>query len=110
MRKSRFTVVDGEVHAAVKKEPLAIFDLLEGLSLDDPKWAQMALLYVRKSKETIDISFFEEPKEFFLWYSKVLIVNGDKVFANAFIREDDGTWSPFSPPTLIGVNLKTKLR
>lgn len=100
---------DAAIYEAIKEDQGITFSTLEKLDIATPTWATMLFLYIREEKPTIDVSFFEDAKDFFLWYSKVLILQGDAVRYAAFARDESG-WQPFSPPTLIGVNLKTKLR
>ena len=111
MRKSRFTLRDvNEVTIAKFDENLNnIFSIMEELDISIPKWAKM--LFVFSVKDKIDVSFFEEINDFFIWYSKVLIKRKDSMIVSSFKYDDIlKQWQLFFPPTLIGVNLETRMR
>lgn len=109
MRKSRTVVSDAdEVITDFINDHHGAFKLLEKLEIVLPDWAEMLFVFARKDKKRFDVSYFEDAKDFFLWYSKVLITQKD-LQAISFTRKD-AEWLVFVPPTLIGVNLRTRLR
>lgn len=113
MRKGRFVLndVDPAIYEQGKKDGSLIFNHFESQELAIPTWATTIFIYVRLDQPKIDISFFEDVKDFFLWYSKVLIAIAGKITNYCFQYDDTlKEWRPFDPPTLIGVNLRTKLR
>src|SRR5690348_13859556 len=99
MRKSRVTVTDLEEQtiSAIKTNPLSIFGDFEKLEIDQPVWSKMMLFFLKKDQPTLDISFFEEPKDFFVWYSKLLISKGSNISLHSFTFEN-GEWKSFSAP------------
>lgn len=113
MRKSRTVVRDVDVKVSDKTglNPADIFSSLEKMDIPVPSWAVMMFIFSKEEKKVVDVSFFEDTKEFFLWYSKVLIRSAGSVdLTSASFAKEGDSWKLFVPPTLIGVNLRTKLR
>jgi len=113
MRKSRikFNDVDEEVLEAIAKNPDSFFNDLEELSIKVPSWSKLLLVVLSVKKKAMEVDFFEEVKEFFLSYTKkVLRYTSTDLNFICFSREQTNDWKLFIPPTLIGTNLKTKLR
>ncbi len=90
--------------------PSDLFEKLKLLDIPVPAWADMILVFPNTVKKSLDVSMFEEGKDFFIWYSKVLIKGPGSGKSNCYAKDDVGDWKIFVPPTLIGVNLRTKLR
>ncbi len=113
MRKSRikFTDVNEAVLEVLAAKPESFFEGLEELSIKVPSWSQLLLLVLAPRKRAMEVAFFEEAKEFFLSYTKKVLryTNSDLNFF-CFSREQAKDWKMFVPPTLIGTNLRTKLR
>lgn len=113
MRKSRikFTDVDETVLEAIANRPESFFDDLEELSIKVPSWSKLLLVVLAPNKKAMEVGFFEEAKEFFLSYTKkVLRYTTSNLNFICFSREQSDDWKVFVPPTLIGTNLRTKLR
>ena len=112
MRKSRTVVKDIEasLYATIATDFLSVFSLLESLDIAVPAWSKTMLAFTRRDKRYLDVSFFEDSKDFFLWYSRVVIDRLEGLRFGAFTREHGNEWKMFVPPTLIGVELKTRLR
>lgn len=112
MRKSRTVVkdIDAANYATIAADFQSVFSLLESLGVVVPAWATSMLVFTRSDKRYLDVSFFDDTKEFFLWYSRVLIDGADNLRFAAFSREQGKDWKAFVPPTLIGVELRTRLR
>jgi hypothetical protein len=113
MRKSRTTVAGlTEDDKATLSEPGHLFQTLEKFHVSVPEYAAVAMVTARPDRGSLSSSFFEDPAEFFLYYTKTLIFKRkpDAIIA-CFSREPGSTiWAKHDPPTLIGVNLETRLR
>lgn len=111
MRKSRTVVndLDAAIIDLIASDTNNVFKALVELDIAVPPWSQMLFVFARHDGSKLDASFFEDAKEFFLWYSKVLIRHGEDIHTASFSRKE-GIWQIFMPPTLIGVSLQTKLR
>ena len=111
MRKSRTVAyeLDAEIIEWLMGDPHHVFKAIAKLDIAVPSWAQMFFIFTRYDSDKLDVSFFEDAKEFFLWYSKILIRFGDDIHSVSFSSKD-GIWQIFLPPTLIGVSLRTRLR
>ena len=111
MRKCRFIVTDlpAEIYESVVANHRSIFNHLTTLEIALPTWASMLLLLINNTAPKIDIAAFDNNKDFFSWYGKILANHPDSFTTATFIVEDN-EWRHFMPPTLIGVNLRTKLR
>ena len=108
MRKSRvvITEVDETIFTSVYNTPISIFQHFDKLEVPVFNWSAVIFLIMRNGSK-LDISFFEDAKDYFLWYTRVSINSSHRF--ESFIK-DNGNWIIFTPPTLIGPNLKTKLR
>jgi hypothetical protein len=111
MRKSRNVVrdIEDKLAAQLSVNPTEIIDALKGMDIVVPSWASMVFAFVRETKKLIELSCFEDPKDFFLWYSRVMISKPEDMKVVSYSKQDD-QWKLFLPPTLIGVNLETRLR
>jgi hypothetical protein len=103
------TDLDSALFELINKDTSTILSLVSKLQIDIPVWAKMCFAFVWLRAPKIDISWFDEAPQFFLWYSKVLIRSADKIRSASWVREET-IWKPFIPPTLMGVELKTKFR
>jgi hypothetical protein len=112
MRKSRTVVKEVEIEVAdqIGLNPNTLFGQLEKYEIAVPTWATMLFVFARSDRKILDVSFFEDTKDFFLWYSKVLIRRVKDVKAASYSKDVTNEWKLFLPPTLIGVNLRTKMR
>lgn len=111
MRKSRFVVRDIEVKLS-DNFGLNFSEVADALSKVDitlPSWAAMMFIFVRSNHKSLDVSFFEDSKDFFIWYSKVMIRKPEDLRSASYSKEGND-WKVFLPPTLIGVHLRTQLR
>jgi len=113
MKKSRikFADLDTKLLEDIASTPEFLFDDLEELSVKIPSWSKLLLVVLSIEKKTLEIAFYEEAKEFFLSYTKKVLKYSKKDLTYiCFSREESEYWKMFSPPTLIGTNLKTRLR
>jgi len=112
LRKSRIKFAEvGDVVDKLVEKPEKFFDHLEELSIKIPSWSKLLFIVLMSEKKTMEVAFFEEAKEFFLLYTKkVLRYSPGSVNFICFSCENSDVWKLFTPPTLIGSNLKTRLR
>lgn len=110
MRKSRVVVKDVDPSLYEQFTVESVFPLLEKLEISVPSWAAMLFAFIRTEKQSLDVSFFEEAENFFMWYSRVLVGRPEDLKLVSLARNPGKDWLPFAPPTLIGVNIRTKLR
>lgn len=112
MRKSRIKLseINEEIFEAIVNDPPKFFDNLDTLTITIPKWATIAFLFIRIDKMAVELTFYEDAKDFFLYYTKRIVKRQGDYKVACFSREESEDWRGFIPPTLIGVNLKTKLR
>jgi hypothetical protein len=110
MRKNRFVLSGTEktLYTSIVSTPLSFFQSLEQIGTAIPSWCAVILLAARPEFK-LDISYFENAADFFLWYSKISLSREEMERVAAFIQEKNN-WVVFDPPTLIGVDLRTKLR
>lgn len=110
MKKSRQIIrdLDEETYVKLITDIHAVFSVMEGIEFHMPSWASMMLYFV--TENSLDVSFFSDQRDYFVWYSKVLIRRNDDTKVASFQRDEDGKWQLFLPPPIIGVNLHTKLR
>jgi len=94
--------------------PSGLFEFFKKQDIYVPAWTTMILVFANPFKKTFDVSMFEGAKDFFVWYSKVLIQGPDGLRTISYAKDDvlgnSGEWKLFVPPTLIGVNFRTRLR
>ena len=111
MRKSKIKIGNIE-ESFFKLEPAKAIEQLDSLSITLPEWARLILLVLRAEKQTMEASFYEDARDFFLAYTKKVLRNSNVQSPDfiCFSREETGEWKHFIPPTLIGTNLRTKLR
>lgn len=110
-RKTRTTIRDvkNDFFDIKNTEPDKLFEHLSADGVSVPDWSKYCLLVCRKLKKTYDVGFFEDEQEFYVRYSKVLLMTrSDAVQFLTFSKTKN--WGTFFPPTLIGIELKTKLR
>jgi hypothetical protein len=110
MRKSRIKLTDvsTEIFNELVKGDKT-FGALESLAIKVPDWAKLILVASKPDKGLLEAGFFEDAKDFFLFYTKkVLRTSGLQI--TCLSRELTNEWKSFTPPTLIGTNLETKLR
>jgi hypothetical protein len=113
MRKSRTVVKDisEETYSGLSGDPQHFFSTLDILGIASPAWATAMFVFTRPSRRSLDVSFFEEAQDFFIWYSRVLIDRKEDMRVASFNRAiGESVWKIFSPPTLIGIDLQTRLR
>lgn len=112
MKKSKikFTELSEKVLDVLVVQPDKFFITLTELDVKVPEWARLILVALFPKKKTMEVIFFEEAKEFFLSYTKKVLRFSDSISCLCFSREQSPEWKLFTPPTLIGTNLKTKLR
>jgi len=112
MRKSRVRITDINegIFEELARDQTKFFDNLDILSINVPKWAAVAFIFMRLDRKSIELTFYEDAKDFFMYYTKRLVRRQGDYRVACFSREESEDWRPFIPPTLIGVNLKTKLR
>lgn len=113
MRKSRIKLTEVELKllVTVEEDQNKLFKVLEELAVQVPTWSKLILVVLKVHKLTLDVSYFEDARDFFLSYTKKALRNTDPdVKYLTLSREASDDWKPFVPPTLIGTNLKTKLR
>lgn len=91
-------------------EPVRALDKLSTLSITLPDWAKLALLILRSEHRSLEAVFYEDARDFFLSYTKRALKGTNSPDFICFSREQNAVWKHFVPPTLIGTNLKTKLR
>lgn len=108
MRKSRTVVNDVEVHWEDNfgNQPQGVQHLLDNLGIPVPDWVKFMLVSGRD--DALDFSFFEDVGDFYVWYTKTLMRRRAKHTAS--FQHEAKQWTIFVPPTLIGVDLRTKLR
>jgi hypothetical protein len=111
MRKSKIKVgnIDESLFLSFMGEPVRALDKLDTLSITLPEWAKLVLLTLRNENFSLEAAFYEDAKDFFLSYTKRLLKANNPPDFICFSQEQNG-WKHFVPPTLIGTNLKTKLR
>jgi len=107
MKKSKVKVdnPDKKIVQGVTKSPLKFFSNLKKLAVSLPTWSKHILLSFKEN--CLEIYFFEDTQDFFVFYAKKAIQQSNLKFIS-FVLEDK--WKLFIPPTLIGTNLKTKVR
>jgi hypothetical protein len=112
MRKSRIklTEVKEDIFDFVIDSPVKFFSHLDSLRIEIPEWSKVLFLSFKESDLSIEVTFYEDAKDFFLLYTKRIIKRKKYTTFSCFSREESSDWKQFTPPTLIGVNLKTKLR
>jgi hypothetical protein len=114
MRKSKIKIgnVEESFFTSLASDPAKAIEKLDSLSITLPEWARLILLATRPERQMIEASFFEDARDFFLVYTKKVLRNssGQAPDFICFSQEEDGSWKHFVPPTLIGTNLRTKLR
>ncbi len=112
MRKSRIKIlIDKKLVALIEEDPDKFFSKLKDLSITGPDWSKLTLLTMQPNGPTVEVGFFEDAKAFFLTYTKRTLRNTDpSIKLICFSRERTDEWRSFIPPTLIGTNLKTKVR
>lgn len=101
---------DGNMPEAIGILPSGLFDVMKNYDVALPSWATMILTFANPVRKSWEVAFFEGVKDFFIWYSKVLIKGPEGIKTFAYAKDESGEWKLFVPPTLIGVNLQTKLR
>lgn len=113
MRKSKikFTSINEEVLDEILIDPESLFGNLEEFSIKVPTWSKLLLVIISFQKGILEANFFEDTQDFFVSYTKKMIryTDSDLEFI-CYSREQSDDWRLFSPPTLIGTNLITKLR
>lgn len=112
MRKSKikFTELSEKILDGLSAQPDKFFVSLTELDVKVPEWSKLILVALFSKKKVMEVIFFEEAKEFFLSYTKKVLRFSGNVTCLCFSREQGPEWKLFTPPTLIGTNLKTKLR
>ena len=108
MRKGRFIISLDEVENFESK-PESLLDFLKNSNIIAPKWANFLFCYLR-SDQTLDITLFEEMVDYFTWYSKVMLKRNNRSSILVTYSKKDVDCIIYVPPTLISVNLKSKLR
>jgi hypothetical protein len=110
-RKTRTTIreVNNGFFELKNAEADKVFECLEKDGVTIPEWAKYCLIVTKKVKSTYDVGFFESEQEFYLRYSKVLVINRSPL-TNYMTFSKIKNWSVFLPPTLIGLDLVTRLR
>lgn len=110
MRKSRIKIadIDDRIVVDVEEDPDKFFSNLKNLSVSVPSWAKLTLVVLHKP--ALEISFFEDAKTFFLCYTKKVLRNKNPGSILVCFAYENKEWRSFVPPTLIGTNLKTKVR
>lgn len=112
-RKTRTSVKDvpDEFLHLKNYEINAVFSHFESNGIQIPAWARFCFVVRRTAKKSYDVTFYENEQEFYVRYSKVLLIaNADTTSFLCFARNMDEPWRNFHPPTLIGLDLKTRLR
>lgn len=107
MRKSRVVVKDIEVGEVT---PSGVFSFLAEFEVNIPSWATSLFFFIRVQNKSADAAFFEDINDFLVWYSKVLLNRKDDMHVVSFNRDEGKDWVVFVPPTLIGLDLKTRMR
>lgn len=113
MRKSRTTVAGlTENDKETLSDPTHLFQTLEKFHVSVPEYAAIAMVTARPDRGSLSSSFFEDPAEFFLHYTKTLVFKRKPEAVIACFSRELGSkiWTKHDPPTLIGVNLETRLR
>lgn len=103
--------ISDAVYERLAESPLAILDIMGEAEVDVPmpSWAKLLFAFCRDGG-SLDVSFFEDATDFFLWYAKVLVRRKDDMVTASLQQEVSGHWQVFAPPTLVGVNIRTRLR
>jgi hypothetical protein len=114
MRKSKIKInnVDGAFFATLAAEPSQAIARLESISVSLPEWAKLVLFALRADRQSVEVAFFEDARDFFLAYTKKVLRRPDDQQPPEFlcVSREGADWRNFVPPTLIGTNLKTRLR
>ena len=113
MRKSRVKIsaVEEKVLADVGRHPAGFFvKSVPTLKITVPDWAMFALLILNYARSGLELCFCEDAKDFFLLYTKKSLRNDDNDIEFVCFKRSEQDWFLFVPPTLIGTNLKTKIR
>ena len=112
MRKSKikFSELSDKILEVLAAQPDKFFLSLEELAIKVPEWSKLILVALLPNKKSMEVVFFEEAKEFFLSYTKKVLRHPTTITCLCFSREQSPEFRLFIPPTLIGTNLKTRLR
>lgn len=119
MRKSRVTLTDvddetiNDFFTGVKLRNIDLLNVFEALSVPAPNWAKMLMVASQRSRSVISFFLFESSIDFINSYTKMMLIFGESLDVASFaFEETDGKneWKIYHPPTLIGLNLRTKIR
>lgn len=112
MRKSRIKLmeINEELFNSIASDMSGLGGHLKSLNIKSPEWSKILLFSLKGEDLSVEVVFYEDAKDFFLFYTKKIIKQSDDNVIGCFDRVKDGDWKEFAPPTLIGINLKTKLR
>lgn len=111
MKKSKMSVagLEGE-DRQILFEPNSLFGILQKQKISIPKYASVIMFYSRPEKGSLSILFYENKEEFFGYYTKFLVTSRHPDGIIVCYEKQGNVWSVSNPPTLIGLNLETKLR
>lgn len=110
MRKSQ-TIIKGDNFFEKVPTDIEAFDKLAEDEVPQPTWGLFCFIAMSFKSRIYKVTFFEDSQEFLISYSKFLLLLNHPEHIKIFCYELKNTiWHVYYPPTLIGIDLHTKLR
>ena len=109
-KRVRLSDIPEEVYQAVLTNPLAILKLLRDVRVALPKGTSYILCSIQLSSPKAEIRTFFNLETFLNEYTALLMEENHEEMEFHALETEDGQWSIFLPPPIIGLGLHTKVR